>query len=525
MSVQRTITEAELLENLAWVQALARRLVPLEADDLVQQVCVAALDRGRIASASEAQTGPRVRAWLSRATVYLATNLRRGHLRRLDRERLAARPEVLPSTHEIVERNSQLVRAVQAVHELPEPYRTTVLLKFLDGLSTREIARQTGANEALVRKRLSRGLQRLRAALNPTPLSGLFGLGWLIPFPVAGPPSTQLGVVTMGTTQTTLVASASLAGLAITAAVLTSSPVEPDAELRSAEVATAQPLLVADPTEVDLSPKELIQPPMTERAVVSPAPEAKLQPAGTDEPQVDPRLSKERRPPAQFHEPVILGWEFEYSVEQPYLLEERFVKEVPLPPDGYLVRRFEDGSPKAEGMILNGHEDGEWTHWHANGERKSQGTYFAGQKHGDWTRWDENGNLFQELTFRYDRKEGLVKKFEDGVQQTTEYRDGEKHGVRRRVAEGGTLLLEQAWFRDKKHGLSVQFHPNGKLASRGSFEHGVRAEDWEFWTEDGEIDEELTLADVPPRTGSPLFVGTPDPGDPIWHASPLPPNN
>ena len=100
----------------------------------------------------------------------------------------------------------------------------------------------------------------------------------------------------------------------------------------------------------------------------------------------------------------------------------------------------------------------------------------------------------QESNYRYDRKEGLVEKFEDGAQQTTEYLDGEKHGLRRQVNEDGQLLLEQAWFRNRRHGLSTAYHSNGALASRGSYEHNFRAGDWTFWTEDGEIDEEQTRA-------------------------------
>ena len=154
-----------------------------------------------------------------------------------------------------------------------------MLLKLLDGLSTQEIARKTGVSKALVRKRLSRGLERLRAVLNPTLSSRLFGLGWLVPLPFAGSSSTQLGVVTMGTTQTTLVAGASLAGLAITAAVLTSSPVEPDAELRNADLAIAPTL------EGDLGlgrgwvPEEIVKPLAGERAVAEPKPQTKPQPA------------------------------------------------------------------------------------------------------------------------------------------------------------------------------------------------------------------------------------------------------
>jgi hypothetical protein len=49
---------------------------------------------------------------------------------------------------------------------LEEPYRSTVLLRYLDGLSSAQIAARRGEPAALVRKRLERGLDRLRGLLD-----------------------------------------------------------------------------------------------------------------------------------------------------------------------------------------------------------------------------------------------------------------------------------------------------------------------------------------------------------------------
>jgi RNA polymerase sigma-70 factor (ECF subfamily) len=143
-----------------FVRALARRLVaPWAADDVAQEVLVAGLEHPpREPSA--------LRSWLSTATRNLASKWQRGEGRRATRERAVAQHEALPSTHELVERvelGQQLVRAVLA---LGEPERTTLLLRFHEGLSTAEIAAREGLAADTVRSRLRRGLALLRTRLD-----------------------------------------------------------------------------------------------------------------------------------------------------------------------------------------------------------------------------------------------------------------------------------------------------------------------------------------------------------------------
>jgi len=143
-----------------FVRALARRLVaPWAADDVAQQVLIAGLEHPPREPAS-------LRSWLSTATRHLASKWQRGEGRRAARERAVAQHEALPSTHELVERvelGQQLVRAVLA---LGEPERTTLLLRFHEGLTTAEIAARVGLAPDTVRSRLRRGLALLRARLD-----------------------------------------------------------------------------------------------------------------------------------------------------------------------------------------------------------------------------------------------------------------------------------------------------------------------------------------------------------------------
>ena len=100
----RAISEQELLENMVWLQALARSLVsdPGRADDVAQDAWVRALD---------------------------------------------------------------------------EPERTTVLLHYVDSLSSSAIARRRGETPEAIRKRLSRAQARLRARLERE--LGGEGKGWI----------------------------------------------------------------------------------------------------------------------------------------------------------------------------------------------------------------------------------------------------------------------------------------------------------------------------------------------------------
>jgi RNA polymerase sigma-70 factor, ECF subfamily len=58
-------------------------------------------------------------------------------------------------------------RVRAAIDALPEPYRSTVLLSDVDGLSMQEIAETTGVGLAAVKSRLHRGRLALRRVLAP----------------------------------------------------------------------------------------------------------------------------------------------------------------------------------------------------------------------------------------------------------------------------------------------------------------------------------------------------------------------
>jgi RNA polymerase sigma-70 factor (ECF subfamily) len=154
-----------LLAEAAWMRALAEHLVrDASAEDIVQDTWLAALKcapSGRLPDDAS-----RARPWLAHVLANFASAKRRGDARRTERELRAARSEAVPSAAESAERVEAQRALVDALASLDEPYRTTVILRYFDGLSGAEIARRLAVPEGTVRWRLKHAVDELRARLD-----------------------------------------------------------------------------------------------------------------------------------------------------------------------------------------------------------------------------------------------------------------------------------------------------------------------------------------------------------------------
>ncbi len=188
----------ELLAGTRWLRGLAGALVsdPSAADDVAQEAWLVALSRP--AAAREP------RAWLAGVVKRLAWRQARSTERARRREATVARAEGVPSTEALVERSELQEHLSAAVRALDEPYRTTVLLHYSEGLSLEEIARTQGVPASTMRTRLARALERLRQRLDRTHGDRATWLAALAP--LAGAPalpsltatSISLGTLSMG---------------------------------------------------------------------------------------------------------------------------------------------------------------------------------------------------------------------------------------------------------------------------------------------------------------------------------------
>ncbi len=161
MSGAAPTSPESLLAHGDFVRGLARSLLwdPDLADDVAQQAFLAALSR----PPREARNP---RGWLATVVRNLAAKALRRESRRAAREAVAARPEGVPSTAEVVEREAVRRRVVEAVLGLEEPYRSAVLLRFYEDLPPREMAARLGQPVETVKTHLKRGLARLRERLD-----------------------------------------------------------------------------------------------------------------------------------------------------------------------------------------------------------------------------------------------------------------------------------------------------------------------------------------------------------------------
>ncbi|MFK7739829.1 MAG: sigma-70 family RNA polymerase sigma factor [Planctomycetota bacterium] len=162
--------------DLTWLSKLARALLrePHAADDLVQDTVLAALKGAPPA-------GTQRRSWLAGVAKRLAARRIRSETRRRRREAHAASADSLPASADLAARAELAEHLAAAARRLPEPFRRTILLRFLEGLSNRDIAQRDGDAIDTVRARVRRGLALLRHDLEQQHGSWEACGAWLLP--------------------------------------------------------------------------------------------------------------------------------------------------------------------------------------------------------------------------------------------------------------------------------------------------------------------------------------------------------
>lgn len=168
-----THSPESLFAHLDWARSLAGRLVgdAAAADDLVQEACVLALERP-----PASHWAPR--KWLGGVLRNLARDRGRSTVHRSDREAESARPERIEGTHDVLERAEAHRSLVEAILALDERPREVVLLRYFDGLSQVQIAKQFGTSPSTIRSRLQRALDQLRDQLDGA--HGADGRSWAV---------------------------------------------------------------------------------------------------------------------------------------------------------------------------------------------------------------------------------------------------------------------------------------------------------------------------------------------------------
>jgi RNA polymerase sigma-70 factor (ECF subfamily) len=154
-------TAEQMLEDVAWLKRLATTLAGNsdDADDLVQESWIAAWRR-------QPDAGRPMRPWLAKVVRDLAGMKHRSERRRSAREVIATDSQAPAAPDELLEQMRLHRLLVDLVLELDEPYRSTVIARFVEGRTSASIARALGIPAGTVRQRLREALSRLHAGLD-----------------------------------------------------------------------------------------------------------------------------------------------------------------------------------------------------------------------------------------------------------------------------------------------------------------------------------------------------------------------
>ena len=149
----------ELLQRTTALRSLARELVgDAHADDIVQETAIQSM------IAPPKHPGP-AGNWLAGVVRNLASKHRRAERTRTRHEATVACEEVVPSDRGAEDADT-LRRLTEIVTSLPEPYRGTILARYLREQTPSEIAAATDTPVRTVKTRLQRGLALLRQRLD-----------------------------------------------------------------------------------------------------------------------------------------------------------------------------------------------------------------------------------------------------------------------------------------------------------------------------------------------------------------------
>jgi RNA polymerase sigma-70 factor (ECF subfamily) len=128
---------------------LLSRVPAQEADDLLQEVFVRAMERIQTVRDPEALGG-----WLCALARNLAADFHRGR-----------RTESLPAEVVAPPSGPSAADALAAIRSLPPAYAETLMMRLVEGLTGPEIAAATGMTPGSVRVNLHRGMKILRQRL------------------------------------------------------------------------------------------------------------------------------------------------------------------------------------------------------------------------------------------------------------------------------------------------------------------------------------------------------------------------
>jgi RNA polymerase sigma-70 factor (ECF subfamily) len=131
-----------------------------EADDITQETLLLAYD-----ALPQYRAEGSLRAWLLGIARRRCARLLERGTRRQTKLRLVSNDSTAPSSEELLHLHQRAEQARNALAELRPSDREAVILRYVTGLSYREVGLTCDIEESTARQRVSRALARMRAAI------------------------------------------------------------------------------------------------------------------------------------------------------------------------------------------------------------------------------------------------------------------------------------------------------------------------------------------------------------------------
>lgn len=153
----------QLLGEMQWIRRLAASLAGAQADDVAQETWLVAT-----AKQPDVDGSRPLAPWLATVVRTLAHTRRRAETRRKLHETAAgSEPAREAENPEASLERAQLLHLLgELVGQLEEPYRTTVLLRYYEGLDAPAIAKKLDVSDGTVRWRLKHAVTQLKKQLD-----------------------------------------------------------------------------------------------------------------------------------------------------------------------------------------------------------------------------------------------------------------------------------------------------------------------------------------------------------------------
>lgn len=139
--------------------------------------------------------------------------------------------------------------------------------------------------------------------------------------------------------------------------------------------------------------------------------------------------------------------------------------------NGLEVRLFDKGGLREVTNWKDGKKHGPFRSYHEKGGHiDKEGEYIDGLREGQWKWYNSNGEIVWDKPFVHDKVHGVEKQY---------YNDWDDRN------NPQPLAAQTAYEEGVEHGECVKYWPDGKVSSRGQYEHGEREGVWNHYYSTG----------------------------------------